>query len=115
MNSPIHSKRQIFDLHRNFFEDFGRAVIAALPQDLRRLAEDQLNDPEGEAPTLLIILAHAGRAHRAISRAAPGEPVAHHIDEAVARAAISVQRALSQPAPLRLVHAFGYPVWTSRP
>ncbi len=87
----------------NFYERFGQAVLAALPAGLCPLAAARLDEPEGDDPVLLIVLAHAGRAHRAVLAAGRGARARREIDAAVMRAAASVTQALRRPPQLRLV------------
>ena len=91
------------DLYTGFFESFGRAVIEALPEHLRQIALDHLDDIDGAAPTLLIILAHAGRAHRSMPKIATTDAMQRYFDEAVSCATLSLRRALTQPTRVKSV------------
>ncbi len=74
----------------NFYEHFGQAVLAALPAALRAFAAARLDAPQDEDPILLIVLAHAGRARRALAAAGSAAAARGEIDAAVMRAAASV-------------------------
>jgi hypothetical protein len=87
----------IFDPHE-FFNEFEKTVLGKLPLNARRVAQDRLDNPGRDDSTLLIVIALAGKAHRAMLKAEHGPNQIACFDQATSVGAKAILRSLRRPS-----------------